>query len=103
MAILSRIIIYVPSPIATYEVELPENILDLIELLAEQNHEVWAEQRIKDGWTYGAYRDDNGKTHPCLVPYSDLPEKEKEYDRNTAVAILKLIVKLGYRIEKRKP
>jgi hypothetical protein len=97
----SRVEVYVPGPTPTDGIEIPESLLDLVELLAEHNHEVWAEQRIKDGWTYGVQRDDTRKTHPCLVPYGALPETEKAYDRNTAIAIVKLIIKLGYRIEER--
>jgi hypothetical protein len=93
--------VHVPGPTPTHGVEIPESLLNLIELLAEHNHKVWTEERIKDGWTYGVQRDDRRKTHPCLVPYSTLPEKEKAYDRNTAIAIVKLIIKLGYRIEER--
>lgn len=95
-----QVVLYVPSPIPTDDVELSDNLLDLIELLAEHNHEVWATQRIKDGWIYGDQRDDDRKTHPCLVPYDDLPETEKEYDRLTAIGVLKVIISLGYRIEK---
>jgi ryanodine receptor 2 len=91
---------YVPSPIPTYGIDLPGSLLDMIEVLAEHNHEVWAEQRIRDGWMHGTHRDDDQKTHPCLVRYGDLPEEEKDYDRNTAIGVLKVVIKLGYRIEK---
>ncbi len=72
----------------------------LIEQMAKNVHEVWAETRISQGWTYGEQRDDEKKTHPCLVPYEELPEEEKEYDRNTAISTLKFIMKLGYKITK---
>ena len=54
--------------------------------------------RMDDGWTYGPVRDDAKKQHPCLVPYADLPESEKDYDRATAISTLKLICKMGYEI-----
>ena len=57
-----------------------------------------AETRIKQGWKYGEQRNDELKTHPCLVPYEELPEEEKEYDRNTSIGTLKLIMKLGLKI-----
>ena len=66
--------------------------------MAKNVHEVWAQERIKQGWTYGAKRDDVQKTYPCLVPYEELPEEEKEYDRNTNIGTLKLIMKLGFKI-----
>ena len=90
---------YVPKPIATRVVKLPRSLDGLLERLAEHVHDIWARQRIKDGWVHGPRRDDARKTHPGLVPYADLSESEKEYDRNTARETLKAIVKLGYRIE----
>ena len=91
---------YTPKPIDTSDVELDREILELCELLSENTHEVWSEGRIKDGWTYGDQRDDKEKKHPCLVPYSELSESEKGYDRNTSIETLKLIIKLGYKIVK---
>ena len=59
---------------------------------------MWATGRISQGWSYGEQRDDVMKTHPCLVPYEDLPNIEKEYDRMISQQTLKLILKLGFRI-----
>ena len=91
---------YTPQPINTSDVELPQELMQLVEQMAKNVHEVWAETRISQGWTYGEQRDDGRKTHPCLIPYEELPEEEKEYDRNTAVGTLKLIQKLGFSIRK---
>ena len=91
---------YIPTPIATDDVSLEPEILALSELLAENTHHVWALGRIREGWSYGPVRDDAKKETPCLVPYGDLPENEKDYDRATALSTLRLIVKLGYRIVK---
>ena len=91
---------YTPNPVNTDNIELPKELLELTEKIAENVHDNWAVGRIKEGWTYGEKRDDAKKTTPCLVPYSDLSESEKEYDRTTALQTLKLIVALGYRIEK---
>lgn len=91
---------YTPNPIDTSAVKLPEDLLELTEKIAENVHENWSAGRVSEGWTYGEKRDDINKTTPCLVPYSELSESEKEYDRNTAIQTLKLIVALGYRIEK---
>lgn len=90
---------YRPQPIDTSDVVLPKEMSELVEEMAKNVHEVWAESRIKQGWTYGAERNDERKTHPCLVPYEELPEEEKTYDRNTAVETLKLIMKLGFSIK----
>ncbi len=94
---------YVPTPLDTSGVVLPPDILELTELIAENIHDVWAAGRIADGWTYGPVKDSTARTTPDLVPYSDLPDSEKAYDRNTALETLKLIVKLGYRIGKVYP
>lgn len=91
---------YRPEPKDTSKVVLSEELLALTEQIAENVHDVWALERIREGWTYGEVRDDKKKTTPCLVPYGELSESEKEYDRNTALQTLKLIVSLGYRIEK---
>ena len=91
---------YTPTPMDTSNVQLPEQLLELTEKIAENVHDNWALGRIDQGWTYGENRDDVLKTHPCLVPYSDLTEEEKYFDRNTALETLKLIVALGYTITK---
>lgn len=89
---------YTPSPLSTEHVALPAALDELAERLAEHVHDVWAEGRLAEGWTYGARRDDDAKTHPGLVPYAELSEHEKEYDRRTAIGTLKAIVALGYHI-----
>ena len=91
---------YQPNPIDTGSVELPKELLELTEKIAENVDENWSAGRIADGWTYGQTRDDAKKTTPCLVPYSELTETEKEYDRNTALETLRLIIALGYKIVK---
>lgn len=91
---------YKPQPVDASKIKLPDSIMELVELLAENAHDIWAERRIKEGWTYGTERDDTNKKHPCLVPYEDLPESEKEYDRSSVCETLKAIIALGYRLEK---
>lgn len=91
---------YRPKPIDTSDIELPDELNELIELLARNVHDNWALGRLNDGWIYGTMRDDVLKLHPCLVDYSGLSEKEKEYDRNTALETLKIIIRLGYDIHK---
>ena len=90
---------YNPKPVDTSDISLPEELLALTERIAENVHDVWAAGRIGEGWTYGEKKDAEKKTTPLLIPYDQLPESEKEYDRNTAFETLKLIVKMGYRIE----
>jgi len=89
---------YIPQPIDTHDIKLPEELEMLVEQMSKNVHEVWAETRISQGWIYGEQRNDELKTHPCLIPYEELPEEEREYDRNTAIGTLKLIMKLGFKI-----
>ena len=89
---------YIPQPIDTNDVKLPQDLEPLIEQMSKNVHEVWAETRISQGWIYGEQRNDELKTHPCLIPYEELPEEEREYDRNTSIGTLKLIMKLGFKI-----
>ena len=91
---------YIPQPEQTDDIILSTELNDLVEAMAKNVHEVWAESRISQGWTYGPERNDALKHHPCLVPYEELPELEKAYDRDTAVGTLKLICKLGFKITK---
>ena len=91
---------YTPNPIDTSAVSLPVELEPLVEQMAKNVHEVWAQKRIEEGWKYGEKRDDELRLHPCLVSYEQLPEIEKEYDRSTALETLKLIIKLGFTIEK---
>lgn len=91
---------YVPQPIDTSSIQLPQELDGLIEQIAKNVHEVWAQSRFNEGWRYGEERNDALKHHPCLIPYEELPEVEKDYDRNTALGTLKLISKLGFKIVK---
>ena len=92
---------YKPSPAETENIELPEELVPLMEKMAKNVHEVWAKSRMNEGWTYGPVRDDAKKHHPCLVPYEELPESEKEYDRSTSQETLKLILSLGFTITRK--
>lgn len=91
---------YVPQPVDTSDVRLPEELQQLVEQMSKNVHEVWAQARISQGWTYGDHRDDKQKKHPCLIPYDELPEEEKDFDRNTSISTLKLIMKLGFKMTK---
>lgn len=91
---------YHPHPLDTSSVTLPQELVDLTEVIAQHAHDIWAQQRCAAGWQYGPHRDDVRKEHPGLVPYDALDQAEKEYDRNTALETLKVIISLGYRLEK---
>ena len=92
---------YTPHPVDLGDIALTPQLEQLREAIAENAHEVWAAGRIKEGWTYGPERDDKLKKHPDLIPYSELPDGEKQYDRETAMNTIKLVIKLGYDLVKR--
>ena len=93
---------YIPKSIDLSDVDLSEDLNELREAIAENAHEIWAENRQAEGWTYGPQRDDQLKQTPDMVPYSQLPEGEKEYDREMAMKTIKLLKKLGYDLIKRE-
>lgn len=93
---------YKPQPVDVSDVILESPLMELSEVLAENVHDTWSARRMSQGWSYGKVRDDGAKLHPGLVPYSELTEKEKDYDRLTAMNTLRLVVKLGYTISRRE-
>ena len=98
--VLQSIEDYEPQPINLDDVTLTDDLLELREAIAENAHDVWATARKKEGWTFGPERDDVRKKHPDLIPYSSLPDSEKEYDRLMALDTIKLVKKLGFEIVK---
>lgn len=91
---------YVPQPIDTAKISLTPSQTELVERLAENAHDVWAAKRIEDGWKWGQSRDDAKREHPCLIPYKDLPESEKAYDRVMVEQVIKAATALGYKVDK---
>jgi ryanodine receptor 2 len=91
---------YRPEPLKTEHVVLNDEILELVEMLAENAHDLWAYQRMSDGWVFGPERRDTLRQHPCLVPYAHLPESEKEYDRKVVLGTIRAILALGFVVSK---
>lgn len=91
---------YIPKPENMDGIQLSDDLNGLVEAMAKNVHDVWAQSRMDQGWTYGPERNDQLKHHPCLVSYEELPDVEKDYDRDTALGTLKLILKLGFKITK---
>lgn len=92
---------YEPHPIDVDSIPLDGDLLQLQDAIAENAHNVWAKTRIKEGWKYGKVFDEAKKEDPGLIPYTSLPDSEKEYDRLTAFNTIKLVKKLGFDILKR--
>jgi len=55
-------------------------------------HDSWLETKIQDGWTYGEVKDPIAKTHPCILPYHELPEFEKKKDALFSAIVMALSV-----------
>ena len=91
---------YIPNPLDTSTIELPEDIEEIIETISKNTHEIWSVGRINDGWVYGEEHNYNKKTHPSLIPYENLLKEEKAYDRNTSVQVIKCLLKMGFKINK---
>jgi len=94
---------YTPQPIDTSGVTISDDIGELTELLAKNVHEVYVQGRLAEGWRYGPRRDDAKKQNPTLIPYEELSESEKSYDRQTAMETLRSIIALGYEIKRVRP
>ena len=93
---------YVPRPVNLDDVELTDTLVALQEAIAENAHDVWASIRAQEGWTYGPCRDDAALKHPDLIPYTSLPDSEKEYDRRMALDTIRLVQKLGFDIIRKR-
>jgi RyR domain len=94
---------YKPKPIQTEHIVLGDEFLELVELLAENAHDIWASERLQDGWTFGPERDDTERRHPCLVPYAQLPDRERDYDRTMVIGSIRAILALGFTISRARP
>lgn len=91
---------YIPKPLDTSDVVLSDDIMELAEALSRNTHEIWSMGRINEGWVYGDKLDMSAKTHHCLIPYEELPESEKDFDRRTSQEAIKFLIKSGYKIVK---
>lgn len=92
---------YIPAPIDVSDIQLPSELCELAEIIAKM-YMKYGCGRLAEGWKYGPERNDALRTHPGLVPYEELSETEKDYDRRTAMGTLKLIQKIGFGIKKVK-
>ena len=80
------------------KIELPSELMALLEPMAKHVHDRWMSERIANGWCFGKVYSIDQKTHPCIIPYEDLSESEKDLDRHTAIQTIKFIMSSGYSI-----
>ena len=92
---------YRPAPLDTSAVTMTTELQLLVEQLAENAHDTWATMRMSAGWRYGRKRNDKALRHPCLIPYAELSEDEREIDRQMVEATVRAILSLGYEIRLR--
>ena len=91
---------YQPKLLDLRHTPLPEDCAELLEAMAENVHDMWALERQSEGWTYGPQRDDEKLLSPDMVPYGELPDSERQYDRKVASDTLRLLTVLGYKVVK---
>lgn len=91
---------YVPKPLDVSAIEIPNEILKEIEEISKNTHEVWAQGKIDNGWSWAYEYDEKNRKHPCLVPYEKLSELEKDYDRNTSIGVIKYMIAKGFTIKR---
>jgi hypothetical protein len=91
---------YTPTPMNTGDIAVPANLQPLVERIAGHVHDTWSRKRIAEGWSYGPRRDDKRKENPSLVPYKELSDSEKDYDRETVKETIRAALLLGYDIVK---
>ncbi|XP_059411475.1 ryanodine receptor 3 isoform X2 [Carassius carassius] len=90
---------YKPSPLDLSDVKLSAGQELLVDKLAENAHNVWAKDRIKQGWTYGIQQDVKNKRNPRLVPYALLDERTKKSNRDSLREAIRTLIGYGYNVE----
>ncbi|XP_067335768.1 ryanodine receptor 3-like isoform X18 [Channa argus] len=90
---------YKPSPLDLSDIKLTPGQELLVDKLAENAHNVWAKDRIKQGWTYGIQQDLKSKRNPRLVPYALLDERTKKSNRDSLREAIRTLIGYGYNIE----
>ncbi|XP_074531886.1 ryanodine receptor 2 [Halichoeres trimaculatus] len=90
---------YKPAPLDLSQVFLNPAHEELVKLMAENDHNVWARERIKQGWTYGAQQDVKAKRSPYLVPYSLLDERSRKGGMESVREAVCTLLAYGYSLE----
>ncbi|XP_019717005.1 ryanodine receptor 1b isoform X5 [Hippocampus comes] len=90
---------YKPAPLDLSHVKLTPNQNQLVEKLAENGHNVWARDRVRQGWTYSIVQDILNKRNPRLVPYNLLDERTKKTNRDSVNNAVRTLIGYGYNIE----
>uniref|UniRef100_A0A915K5J2 B30.2/SPRY domain-containing protein n=1 Tax=Romanomermis culicivorax TaxID=13658 RepID=A0A915K5J2_ROMCU len=94
---------FAPKPVDIAQIMLSAQVEAVTDKLAENMHELWAVNKIEDGWTYGDKRSESRRNHPCLTTYEKLGLSEKTYNLNLARDTIKAIIAMGYHIAPGRP
>ncbi|XP_026840889.1 ryanodine receptor isoform X9 [Drosophila persimilis] len=87
---------YKPAPLDLSAVTLTPKLEELVDQLAENTHNLWARERIQQGWTYGLNEDSDNHRSPHLVPYGKVDEAIKKANRDTASETVRTLLVYGY-------
>lgn len=90
---------YKPAPLDLSAVVLTPKLEELVDQLAENTHNLWAKERIQQGWTYGLNEDAENLRSPHLVPYSKVDEAIKKANRDTASETVRTLLVYGYNLD----
>jgi hypothetical protein len=86
------------APLTDWEAESFRFTDQEVELLAEMEHDRWMEENRRQGWTYAPERDDNRKTSPYMVPWNELPDNVKDWDRGFIRGLPRFLAGVGFQI-----
>ncbi|XP_047673442.1 ryanodine receptor 2 isoform X7 [Tachysurus fulvidraco] len=90
---------YKPAPMDLSHIKLASTQEAMVDRLAENAHNVWARDRIRQGWTYGIQQDVKNKRNPRLVPYALLDERTKKSNKDSLREAVRTLLGYGYNLE----
>uniref|UniRef100_A0A4W6FE05 Ryanodine receptor 2 n=1 Tax=Lates calcarifer TaxID=8187 RepID=A0A4W6FE05_LATCA len=90
---------YKPAPLDLSHIKLTSTQEAMVDKLAENAHNVWARDRIHQGWTYGIQQDVKNRRNPRLVPYTLLDERTKKSNKDSLREAVRTLLGYGYNLE----
>ncbi|XP_054103986.1 ryanodine receptor 2 isoform X22 [Callithrix jacchus] len=90
---------YKPAPMDLSFIKLTPSQEAMVDKLAENAHNVWARDRIRQGWTYGIQQDVKNRRNPRLVPYTLLDDRTKKSNKDSLREAVRTLLGYGYNLE----
>ncbi|NWV06983.1 RYR2 protein, partial [Ptilonorhynchus violaceus] len=90
---------YKPAPMDLSFIKLTPSQEAMVDKLAENAHNVWARDRIRQGWTYGIQQDVKNRRNPRLVPYALLDDRTKKSNKDSLREAVRTLLGYGYNLE----